>query len=241
MIRVQDQPAFVLHQRPYRETSMLLEVMTRDQGRVGLIARGMRSARPRHARGLLSPFVALRLGYSGRGELLTLTGAEPAGAPTLLVGRTLMSGLYVNELLVRLLQRHDPHPELLGRYALLLEELAGGAEPGWALRRFERDLLDAMGVGLPWDSTAEGEACEPGQRYRLDAETGPLPASQQLADSVSGAALLALAADRQPGPTELGELRRGLRRVLQSHLGATPLRSWGLLDELAKVKPRDQG
>jgi DNA repair protein RecO (recombination protein O) len=95
-------------------------------------------------------------------------------------------------------------------------------------------------VGLPWDSTADGEPCAPGERYRLDAETGPEPALQRLEDSISGEALLALAADRQPGATALSELRRGLRRVLQSHLGATPLRSWGLLDELSKVKPRDQ-
>jgi DNA repair protein RecO (recombination protein O) len=110
----------------------------------------------------------------------------------------------------------------------------------WELRRFERDLLDALGVGLPWDSTADGEACEPEGRYRLDAETGPVRAALRVEDSVGGEALLALAADRQPPAPALAELRRAQRRVLGAHLGATPLRSWGLLDELSKVKPRTQ-
>jgi DNA repair protein RecO (recombination protein O) len=231
VIRVQDQPAFVLHQRPYGETSMLLEAMTRDQGRVGLIARGVRSARPRHARGLLSPFVALRLGYSGRGELLTLTGAEPAGAPMLLVGRTLMSGLYVNELLVRLLQRHDPHPELLGRYALLLEELSGGAEPGWALRRFERDLLAALGFS-PLLTEVAGHAApvDPAQTYSYDPEHGPVPfAVRSVPPRVSGRALLALADDARPDPEVLRELRHMMRAVLRHHLGGRELNAWRTL------------
>jgi DNA repair protein RecO (recombination protein O) len=157
-----------------------------------------------------------------------------------LAGERLLAALYANELLLRLSARNDPAPALFDLYARLRGELASAPSLSWALRRFERDLLEALGVGLPWDSTADGEACEPGQRYRLDAEAGPMPATQRLEDSISGQALLALAADTQPGPGELAELRRGLRRVLQSHLGAMPLRSWSLLDDLAKVKPRDQ-
>ena len=152
----------------------------------------------------------------------------------------MLAALYANELLLRLTPRNDPAPALFDLYARLRGELAAPDSLSWTLRRFERDLLDALGVGLPWDSTAEGEPCEPAGRYRLDAETGPQPALQRLEDSISGEALLALAADRQPGATGLAELRRGLRRVLQSHLGSTPLRSWGLLDELAKVRPRAQ-
>jgi len=231
VIRVQDQPAFVLHQRPYRETSMLFEVMTRDQGRVGLIARGMRSARPRHARGLLSPFVALRIGYSGRGELLTLTGAEPAGASMLLAGRALISGLYVNELLVRLLQRHDPHPELLGRYALLLEELAGGVDPAWALRRFERDLLAALGFApLLTEVAGHAASVDPAQAYSYDPEHGPVPFAQRsVPPRVSGRALLALAEDVRPDGEVLRELRHMMRAVLRHHLGGRELNAWRTL------------
>jgi DNA repair protein RecO (recombination protein O) len=240
-MRVVGEPAFVLHARPWRETSALVEILTRAHGRVGIVARGLHTPKKQALRAALQPMQWLRVDYEQRGELARLGAAEALDNAPVLAGERLLAALYANELLLRLSARNDPAPALFDLYARLRGELAGEASLSWTLRRFERDLLDAMGVGLPWDSTAEGEPCDPGQRYRLDAETGPLPASQQLADSVSGAALLALAADRQPGPTELGELRRGLRRVLQSHLGATPLRSWGLLDELAKVKPRDQG
>ena len=240
-MRVLGEPAFVLHARPWRETSAIVELLTRSHGRVGVVARGLHTAKKQPLRAALQPMQWLRVDYEQRGELARLGAAEALDNAPVLAGERLMAALYANELLLRLSPRNDPAPALFDLYARLRGELAGEDSLSWTLRRFERDLLEAMGVGLPWDSTAEGEACEPGQRYRLDAETGPLPATQRLEDSISGEALLALAADRQPGPTELAELRRALRRVLASHLGSTPLRSWGLLEELSKVKPRDQG
>jgi DNA repair protein RecO (recombination protein O) len=110
----------------------------------------------------------------------------------------------------------------------------------WILRRFERDLLDALGVGLPWDETSDGESVEAGTRYRIDPEVGPVPDPGRRTDSISGEALLALATDRMPEARKLVELRRALRCVLEAHLGAVGLRSWGLLDELARIKPRAQ-
>jgi DNA repair protein RecO (recombination protein O) len=239
-MRVVGEPAFVLHARPWRETSALVEILTRTHGRVGIVARGLNTPKKQALRAALQPMQWLRVDYEQRGELARLGAAEALDNAPVLAGVRLLAALYVNELLLRLSARNDPAPALFDLYARLRGELASSASLSWTLRRFERDLLDALGVGLPWDGTGEGGACEPGQRYRLDAEAGPVPASQRLEDSVSGEALLALAADLQPGPTELAELRRALRRVLQSHLGATPLRSWGLLDELAKVKPRAQ-
>ena len=231
MIRVADQPAFVLHQRPYRETSVLLEVLTRDQGRVGLVARGLRSARPRWPRGLLSPFVALRVGYSGRGELLSLSAVEAAGPPLGLGGPSLISGLYVNELLVRLLARHDPHPELLGRYGLLLEELAQGTALAWSLRRFERDLLGMLGFApLLTEVAGHGSAVDPAQAYSYDPEHGPVPFSERaVPPRVSGAALLALAREEPPGTAIQGELRQFMRAVLRHHLGGRELNAWRTL------------
>jgi DNA repair protein RecO (recombination protein O) len=240
-MRISGEPAFVLHSRPWRETSALVEILTRSHGRVGIVARGLSTPKKQALRAALQPMQWLRVDYEPRGELARLGAAEALDNAPVLAGERLLAGLYANELLLRLSARNDPAPSLYDLYARLRGELPGEDSLSWTLRRFERDLLEALGVGLPWDSTAEGEACEPDGRYRLDPETGPAPALQRLEDSISGEALLALAADRQPSATGLSELRRGLRRVLQSHLGSTPLRSWSLLDELSKVRPRDQG
>ena len=231
MIRVQDQPAFVLHQRPYRETSVLLEVLTRDYGRVGLVGRGLRTERPRLPRGLLSPFVALRLSYAGRGELMQLAGAEPAGPPLLLAGQALASGLYVNELLVRLVESHDPHPELLGRYAVLLEELSQGVDLGWSLRRFERDLLGVLGFApLLTEEAGHAGAVDPARSYSYDPERGPVPYPERpVPPRVSGRALLALAEEAVPDLELRRELKPMMRAVLRHHLGGRELNAWRTL------------
>jgi DNA repair protein RecO (recombination protein O) len=239
-VRILGEPAFVLHARPWRETSALVEILTRSHGRVGIVARGLNTPRKQPLRAALQPMQWLRVDYEQRGELARLGSAEALDNAPVLAGERLLAALYANELLLRLSARNDPAPALYDLYARLRGELAGQASLSWTLRRFERDLLEALGVGLPWDITADGEACEADRRYRLDAEEGPMAAPSRLEDSVSGEALLALAADRQPDATALSELRRALRRVLQAHLGATPLRSWSLLDELSKVRPRDQ-
>src|SRR5688572_22391501 len=125
--RVEGQPAFVLHERPYRETSLLLEVLTRDHGRVGLVARGVRSAKPRVPRGNLAPLQPLEIGWTGAGELGTLTSVEPSGARVALAGPALLCALYVNELVARLVARQDSNPELFERYRECIEDLAGAA------------------------------------------------------------------------------------------------------------------
>ena len=239
-MRVLGEPAFVLHARPWRETSAIVELLTRSHGRVGVVARGLSTARKQPLRAALQPLQFLRVDYVQRGELARLAAAEAQDNAPVLAGERLLAGLYVNELLLRLTPRNDPAPAVFDLYARVRGALALASPLAWELRRFERDLLDALGVGLPWDSTADGEACEPDARYRLDAETGPVRSALRVEDSISGEALLALASDLQPSPAGLAELRRALRRVLASHLGATPLRSWGLLDDLARVRPRAQ-
>src|SRR5512144_489973 len=119
-MRVEQQPGFVLHARAWRETSLLLEVLSRDFGRVGLVARGVRSARSRTPRALLQPLAPLSLGWSGQGELATLTAAESAGAPLALAGEAVLCGLYLNELVIRLLPRNDAHPDLYSTYVQTL-------------------------------------------------------------------------------------------------------------------------
>ena len=128
-MRVNLQPAYVLHSRPYRDSSALLEVLTPEHGRISLVARGVRN-RSRRGSGAaqLQPFVPLLLSFTGRGELKTLTAKETVGAAISLRGERMFSGLYINELLVRLLHRHDPHPQLFALYGQTLEALQGNAE-----------------------------------------------------------------------------------------------------------------
>ncbi len=220
------EPAFVLHRRAYRDTSLLLELLTRDHGRLGAVARGVRGRRNRNA-GLLQPFQALTVTWQARGEMATLTGFEAADRPRALAGRRLVSGFYANELLIRLLQREDPHPGLHAAYAALVEALADQAVgEGPALRRFERDLLAAIGYGLALERDVHGEPLDPGGQYRYDLERGAEAVSQADGPGIHlrGASLLALAAGLPDSAAE-AELRPLLRRVLRLYLGERPLRS----------------
>jgi DNA repair protein RecO (recombination protein O) len=108
-MRISLQPAYILHSRPYRESSLLLEAMGREHGRIGLVARGARGARSRW-KNMLQPFRPLLLSWTQRGELGTLTGADQVASPPALAGESLFCGLYANELMIRFLQRSDPHP-----------------------------------------------------------------------------------------------------------------------------------
>lgn len=235
-MRVEAQPAFVLHARPWRETSLIVELLTPDHGRVAVVARGVQGAKRHLLRAALQPLQFLRVDFLPRGELARLLQAEAMDAAPMLQGEALMAAFYVNELLLRLLPRQDPAPALFDRYAELRQSLAGGDTLAWTLRRFERDLLDLLGYGLPWDQEGEGVRLDPAGRYRLDAEIGPVRDRAHDAGSTSGAALLALAEDRLPPPEQLAELRGALRGVLQTHLGPQKLKSWGLLSELARLR-----
>jgi DNA repair protein RecO (recombination protein O) len=232
-MRVTAQPAYVLHARAWRETSLLLEAFTRDHGRVGLVARGVRSPRARLPRSVLEPLQALRLDWSGRGELQTLVAAEPAGNPPGLRGDALMSAMYVNELMVRLTARDDPHPGLFDRYASLLEELRAPRSLAWALRRFERDLLAATGYALQLHAEAEnGAPIDPAAVYDYLPEFGAVVAAGGIERGVRvrGSALLALAGDEMPRePDDLAALRRLMRSLIGACVGTRGLQSWRVL------------
>lgn len=230
-MRVDQQPGFVLHTRPYRETSLLLEVLSRDHGRVGLVARGVRSARSRTPRALLQPALPLILGWSGQGELATLNSVDAAGAPSMLSGETLLCSLYLNELVARMLPRNDPHPGVFDAYAETLDRLSTTSAPAWSLRRFERDLLADLGYGLVLEHEADSDVPIDAQRdyaYRLDA--GPVPwriATDGL--RLRGSALLALAGGNEPNAEDLSALRRLLRALIAHHLDGPGLRAWSML------------
>lgn len=240
--RVSLQPGFVLHTRPYRNTSLIAEAFTPDFGIVAVVARGARRRQSR-LRGLIQPFRPLLLSWYGRGELTTLTAAEDQGAPFWYRGYALASAFYMNELLMRLLHRHDPHAELFFRYRDALWQLAqldttAGVEPGpdlqRVLRQYEKHLLQALGFGLTLDREAHGGApIRAEMQYHYHHDAGPLPADRGGAGqavTVSGRTLLALANDELSDPGVLLEAKRLLRRLLEGHLGAKPLGSRALIE-----------
>lgn len=242
-MRITAEPAFVLHARPWRETSLLVEVLTATHGRLGVLARGVQGPKRHVLRAALQPLQWVRLDAVQRGELARLVAAEAVDAAPRLVGEALLAGFYVNELTLRLAPRQDPQPELFHAYAVVRERLRADEPLGWTLRRYERDLLDALGVGFDWRVDGDGAAIDPAARYRLDPEHGArrLLSDRGQADragAATGRALLAMAEDACPVPDDLAGLRRALRAVLAHHLGPRGLKSWEMLGDLARVGPR---
>lgn len=242
-MRVLAQPAIVLHATRWRETSLLVEAFTHEHGRVGLVARGVQGARKQPLRAALQPLQRIRMDYLHRGELGQLVHAEAVGQAPSLAGDALLAGFYLAELALRLLQRNDPHPALFLRFAQALDELSTTTSLSWTLRRFERDLLDALGYAIDLRCDANDAPLDAQARYRIDPEHGALrlrDAAAQGRDGIGGASLLALADEAVPDDAQLRELRIALRGVIAHHLGARGLRSWGLLAEFAGLK-RDPG
>ncbi|MEO1078082.1 MAG: DNA repair protein RecO [Pseudomonadota bacterium] len=230
-MRIQLQPAYLLHRRPYRDSSDLLELLTLEFGRIGAVARGLGRRRSGGAlASILQPFRPLFVSLSGKGELLSLTAAEPGGAVEGLRADALFSGFYLNELLLRTLQRHDPHPQIFAAYAEAVAGLA--ADPGRSalahcLRRFEFALIEDLGYAVDFTHLADGSgAIEPQRSYHLVPGEGlfEVPAAGQGASTYSGEDLCAIAAG------ELDEispsvLRRLAQELLADHVGSEPLRS----------------
>ena len=226
-MRVSLEPAYVLHSRPYRESSVLLEALSPNHGRVGLVARGARGARSRW-KGVLQPFRPLLLSWSQRGELATLTGADQVAAPPMLVGESLFCAIYANELLVRFLQRSDPHPGLFERYRRMLGQLAAAEPTQPILRLFEYHLLSAAGFGLELDQESGSDrALSADAWYLYQPDFGAIRREREAGESaglVSGAALLAL----KSGSIEdrhLRELKTLMRRLIRFHLGDRAIHS----------------
>jgi DNA repair protein RecO (recombination protein O) len=234
------EPAYVLHHYPYRDSSLLLEVFSRHHGRVGLVARGARSARARW-RGQLQGFSPLLLSWSLRGELGTLTGLEIRGVNVMLAGRRLLSAYYLNELLLRLLARHDPHAGIFDAYERALRELDGREAP--ALRIFEKRLLDGLGYGLLLDRTADsGQPVEPDVTYGYQLERGPVRCDNP-ADSglyLRGSSLLSLHHEALAEPQASRDAKRLLRAALSIYLGSRPLNTRQVSRQLATYTAAEQ-
>lgn len=237
--RVQLQPAFVLHRHAYRETSWLLEIFSRDHGRAGLIARGARQAKPR-SQNNLEPGRELLLSWTLRGELGALNQSEPVEASGVYARTQLVSVLYMNELLLRLITRHDPHSALYGYYRDALQGLATSVcDPDGVLRRFEFLLLQELGYGLNLHHDHAGQPIRPGTQYDYRLGEGAVPqlnvssATNRL--TVTGDTLLALRESRLDSMQSKREAKLLLRSALSAHLGDKPLKTRELARSLYRL------
>ena len=226
-MRASLEPAYVLLSRPYRESSVLLEALSRNHGRIGLVARGARGARSRW-KNILQPFRPLLLSWSQRGELGTLTGADQVAAPPTLIGEALFCAIYANELLMRFLQRSDPHPGLFEHYRGMLSQLAAAEPTQPILRLFEFHLLGAAGFGLQLDhESGSDRQLSADAWYLYQPESGAVRREQQAngpESLVSGAALLALTSGSIEA-CHLKELNALMRRLIRYHLGDRAIHS----------------
>lgn len=227
MSRIQLEPAYVLHTRSFRETSLIVESFTREYGRVAVVARGAKSPRSRW-RNVLQPFRPLLMSWSQKTELGTLTAADQVASPPALQGQSLYCGMYLNELLMRLLHRGDPHAEVFERYRHALSALAAEVPPQPLLRIFEKHLLEAIGYAMLLDREFDsGAEIKPPNWYEYQADRGPVLCAGPGEGRVSGLALLALHSENLQAEV-LPELRRLMRGVIAYHLGGKPLASLSL-------------
>jgi DNA repair protein RecO (recombination protein O) len=235
--RIDQQPAFVLHTYPWRETSLIVEILSHDHGRVAMVAKGAR--RPMSAlRGVLMAFQPLLLDWSGGGEVKTLVRAEWQGGQPLLIGRALLCGYYLNELLVRLTAREDPHPAVFAAYRTALDELARQHALAPLLRRFELALLRELGYGVGLDREADSDApIEAAARYAYIIEKGPLRVTHESGDqpTFSGRSLLDMAAGDYARAETLVHSKQLLRMLINHYLGGQPLHSRRVLKELQEL------
>ena len=236
--RIELQAGWLLSQKPYRETSELLEVLTPDYGRIGLIARGQRGPKARQ-RGVIAMFRPLLLSWLDRGDLGAMTAAEAAAPGIELVGERLFHGWYLNELLLKLLARHDPHPAIHSDYGAALERLTGDATSAEAaLRIFEKRLLEQLGYGLPLDQPLDLAG-----HYRYLANEGFRPCVEGTRAAFAGSSLIGLRDETPMDRSALDDCRRLLRAALEPHVPRASLRTPQLLRDMrafAATKPAAQ-
>lgn len=233
--RVDGQPAFVLHTHPFRETSLIVEVFSRDYGRVALLARGAR--RPRSAlRGLLLAFQPLELSWAGKGEVQTLMKAEWQGGLPMLSGKALFCGYYLNELLLDLLPREDAHVRLFAVYADTLQRFASGLQES-DIRCFERAFLQELGYGLSLEKDVGDRPIDPAGYYVYEIERGPvlLAGPGDTALSVCGKTLIDLAAGDFSDPKSLLEAKRMMRALIAHYSGGKTLETRKIFRELQEL------
>jgi len=238
LIRQDAQPAFVLHSYPFRETSLVVELFTRDFGRVAVVARGAR--RPKSAlRGVLLAFQPLLVSWSGKGELQTLIRAEWHGPYHPLKGLSLICGFYLNELLLKLMARHDSHERLFDSYTATLSALGPDREPSAVLRDFEKKLLSELGYAVTLDRDVEsGHAIAAEQRYTYVVERGPVSARVDARGNgveLLGQTLLDMQCGDYTNAVTQQQSKALMRALINHHLGDQVLHTRQLLRDLQEL------
>jgi DNA repair protein RecO (recombination protein O) len=217
-------PAYVLHQYAYRDTSRIVEVFTAEHGRLTLFARGANG--PKSAlKGVLRPFQRLLVSWSGTSEACQLVSAETDGPTTRLKPERIMSGFYLNELLLKLTERRDPHPEIFCSYATCLRALCGGEVEEPTLRRFEKRLLNELGYGLELAQTGDGLPVEQNKYYRFAVQSGPQLCVADSPGAICGQSLADLEAESFGNARSLRDAKRVLRAALDVCLDGRALKS----------------
>lgn len=229
-MRVENQLAFILHHYPYRDTSQILDLLTRDFGRLSVVSRGSLAARSK-LKSVLQPFRLLNISWVGKGDMPTLINAELAESrPVLLSGSKLTSGFYLNELMMHFLHRHDFQEDLFQLYANTVSQLATGTSLEIVLRLFEKQLLDALGVGLNLTHDADsGEPVMQDRQYLFQVEHGPVVALTRDMESqrpfLNGSSLLAFSRDDLVSEDVRREIKLLMRHVIAFYLAGKPLKS----------------
>ena len=241
--RIEQQPAYVLHTLPWRETSLIIETFSRDYGRVALVAKGAR--RPgSQLRAVLMPFQPVLLDWSGAGELKLLMRAERDGWQPMLAGQSLMCGFYLNELLLALTAREDAHSDLFAHYVTALAGLTQDNALAITLRSFELRLLASLGYGLSLAHEANGSRpIRPDQRYLFVRDQGFVAVNDRKKEGdadgepymIEGRVLLDLAQGQLHSPEALAQSKRLLRRMINDRLEGRLLQSRRILEELQQL------
>ncbi len=229
---------YVLHHTPFRDSGRILEVLTREHGRTSLFARGVRGPKARLA-GVLQPFQPLLLSFSGRGEAPQLTGAELAGELVPPPPAALMACFYLNELIMKLTTRHDPHPQLFDAYHEALEAVKRGAALERTMRIFEKRLLEEVGYGLDLDATGDtGSSIDPHGFYFFRPLQGLVVAAADAPGALPGSSLLALAQEKLESSAELRDAKRLLQAALAHCLEGRPLHTRAVARAIVRRESR---
>lgn len=228
--RVTLEPVYILHRYPYGNTSLIVELFSKQYGRVAVIARSARGPKSRY-RGALQLFTPMLASWVGRHELKTLGNIELQGQ-IFLEGEALLCSFYLNELLMRLLQRDDPYPNLFDRYEQTLQALQSNISISATLRYFEKHLLNELGYGLPLHVDAEtGEPILESARYQYLPERGFLRCDTLHHEkySISGASIIAFHHEKFNDDNSINEIKQLIRMILAAHLGNKPLKCRDLM------------
>ena len=244
--RVQQQSGYILHHRPFRDTSQILDILTRDHGKIAVVARGSRGSKSRLA-GVLRPFLPLRVSWVAKSDLGTLTGAEAAGPPAGMMGDALLSAYYVNELLLHFLHRDDPQPEIFALYEEVIKALVSTENVAASLRSFELEFLSLLGYAVNLHHESGGhDPLQVDRRYQYRMEQGLVVVDRSEGALVfDGSVLVGIAEQRFDDPNILRAANRLLREIIDFHLGGKELKSRKVLMELhrgriAPAKTRNQ-